>query len=573
MAKLASAEKTDRVRIVVLALMMTFGASFILQHLYWYQFVDTTNLTNRAVAEHQYRQALPSHRGALLDRNGYPLALSVTYHDVYVYAPYVTDSTRTASGLASALGMPREQVVQRIQQADHQWTLVAPQISANATAQLTAAALPGVDLRPVSVREYPQGSLASQVLGFVGKDGEGLSGLELTLNADLRGQPGLLISEADSEGREIALGRKQLVPSVAGSDAILTLDRDIQQLAERRLADGVNENKGTGGVIIVMEPSTGAILALASQPTFTLAPDLEVDPKRQYLYKPAAVTDTYEPGSVLKLVTVASAIQEGVVNPETKYFDGGEAVVDDIPIYNWDHQGYGTVTVRQILMYSLNTGAQWVAAQLGADRFYHYLEAFGFGELTGLPLNGESAGRFRRPGDPIWSRLDLATNSFGQSIAATPLQVAAAIAAFGNNGMRMEPELVRQIRAPGGVRTIEPRAVQQVVSPQTAATMLDLMVSVWTQPALQGIQIPGYLLATKSGTADIPGVGGYNLGKTYASYVAIGPIPNPRFAILVRIDQPVTTWGGTAAAPVIRALAEDLFQYLGIPPSQRPARS
>ncbi|HEY3117447.1 MAG TPA: penicillin-binding protein 2 [Chloroflexota bacterium] len=573
MVRAVSPESSLHVRILILGFIMVSGATFILQHLYWYQFVDTKNLTNRAVAEHEYQQAVPAHRGALLDRNGYPLALSVTYHDVYIYAPFMTSKDQTISKLADILGMPREAVVQRLQQATTQSMLLAERVGANTIAQLQAANLSGVEIRPVSVREYPQGSLAAQVLGFVGKDGKGLSGLELTLDKDLRGQSGLIMAEQDSGGREIGLGRKELTPSVTGSDVILTLDRDIQQMAEQRLAESIKENKGIGGIVIVMEPSTGAILALASQPTYTLAPDFEVDARRQALYKPVAVTDTYEPGSVMKLVTVASAIEEGAVGPESRYFDGSPAIIDGIPIYNWDRQSYGSVTVRQILIYSLNTGAQWVAAQLGADKFYRYLDAFGFGQDTGIALNGEAAGQFRRPDDPNWGRLDLATNSFGQSISATPLQVITAIASLANSGMRMEPELVREIRGPGGAKRVDPQPVRQVVSPQTAATMLDLMVSVWTQPALQPLQIPGYILATKSGTADIPDLGGYNLQKTYASYVGIGPIPDPRFVILVRIDQPVTTWGGTAAAPVVRALADDLFRYLGIPPNTAGVRS
>src|SRR5207248_10391331 len=201
-----------------------------------------------------------------------------------------------------------------------------------------------------------------------------------------------------------------------------------------------------------------------------------------------------------------------------------------------------------------------------ADHFYDYMQAFGFGESTGVRLNGEAAGSFRRPADPGWSRIDLATNSYGQSISVTPLQMITAVAALGNGGVLMRPHLVHEIRSGDGVRTVEPEAVRQVVSSRTANTMLDMMVSAWSQPALAANRIEGYTLAAKSGTADIPGPGGYSSGKTYASYVGFGPMPNPRFIVLVRLDRPEAIYGGTVAAPVFRNVVSELLTYFQIPP-------
>ncbi len=392
------------------------------------------------------------------------------------------------------------------------------------------------------------------------------------MDTELAGKTGVLLTERDTVGGEITIARKALVPAVHGSDVVLTIDRYVQRVVERELAAAVSANKATGGLIIVMEPSTGAILAMAATPTYSLT-DLTFDGARQDLYKPVVATDTYEPGSVMKLVTVAAAIEEGLVNPESRYQDNGLALVNGVPIRNWDGGAHGSVTVRQILTLSLNTGAQWVAGLLGPERFYGYLEVFGFGAPTGVPLNGEAPGAFRRPSDPGWSRIDLATNSYGQSVSVTPLQMIGAVASLGNGGVRMQPQLVREVRGADGVRRTEPQAVRSVVSSRTADTMLDMMVSAWSQPALQAHRLEGYVLAAKSGTADIPGPGGYSSGKTYASYVGMGPIPNPRFAILVRIDRPEALYGGIAAAPVFRNVASELLAHLQIAPQGTAERA
>ncbi len=554
-------------RLRILWTVMAAFAAIILQHLYWYQVSDQANLTQIAEEVHEERRSLAPQRGTLLDTQGHPLAMTVGYDSLFVFRPQIKDPVKTAAALSPLLGLTATEIEAVIRQADRAWTQVKSRIPASLASQIEALNLSGVDLRPVRVREYPEGSIAPQTLGFVGADGRGLSGLELTLDDELTGTQGLLVSERDTAGREIVLARKQLLPALRGADAVLTIDRQVQRSAERILATAVRENKGTGGVIIVMDPSTGGIIAMASEPAFPLGPDLLIERGREAFYKPTPITDTYEPGSVLKLMTVAAAVEEGVVNPNTSYFDSGLATVEGTPIRNWDGRGYGTVTVRQILQYSLNTGSQWVAGLLGPSRYYPYLDAFGFGRTSGIRLNGEAPGFYRTPDDAAWSRTDLATNAYGQAITATPLQVISAVASLANHGIRMKPQLVREFRGPNGDRTVPPQAAQRVVSAATAETMLDMMNSVWEQPALQSNWIKGYSLAGKSGTADIAGHGGYT-GKTYASFVGLGPMPNPRFAVLVRVDQPETTWGGLAAAPALRFMFEDLFRYFKIPPSR-----
>ncbi|MBM2809469.1 MAG: penicillin-binding protein 2 [Chloroflexi bacterium] len=564
----ADADQAQRWRLMVVGLSVTAFAGLVAQNLHWYQVTDHENLVSMATAEHQQRLPLPAKRGGIYDTNGNPLAVNVMYDDVWVYRPEVRDPQKTATKLAEVLDIPVPDVSAKIRAATDDRLMLASRISSNAARLIESANLGGVELRRRPAREYPEGSLAPQVLGFVGVEDHGLSGLELTLDDDLGGRPGLMITERDTVGGEIAIGRKAVVPSIDGSDVVLTIDRYVQRLVERELAAGIAANKGIGGVAIVMEPSTGSILAMASLPTYSLTADAGFDSSHQQLYKPVAVTDTYEPGSVMKLITMSAAIDEHVVTPDTPYVDTGVSMVNGIPIRNWDGGAHGNVTVREILVRSLNTGTSWVAGQLGPDRFYRYVEAFGFGKTTGVRLNGEAAGAFRRPNEAGWSATDLATNAFGQSIAVTPVQLMTAISAIGNNGILMQPRLVRQLRGPDGTVDVPPRPVRPVVSSVTADTVLDMMVSTWNQPALQQVHIDGYKIAAKSGTADIPGPGGYSSGKTYASFVGFSPLPNPRFAVMVRIDHPESIYGGVAAAPVFSNITRQLLNYYRIAPSK-----
>ena len=564
----AASDQAARWRLLAVGIAVTALGALVAQRLYWYQVTDHATFVALASDEHGERLPLTAHRGEILDTNGHPLAMTVMYDSVYAYLPEVTDIDHTSTALSDALGMPSDQVRAALQSASHQWTLIAERVPASASTQIEAAALPGVQLRPTPSREYPEGSIAAQVLGFVGKDGHGLSGIELSLDDALAGKDGVVVTERDTTGEEIAIGRKAMVPAVAGSNVVLTIDRYVQHVAEQELTAAVKDSKSVGGQILVLDPTTGAILAMAATPTFSLTSDAGPSDSSQQLYKPVAVTDTYEPGSVMKLVTVAGAVEDGIVSPDTHYLDTGVGLDNGIPIHNWDGGAYGDVTIRQILIHSLNTGAQWVASKLGAERFYDYVDLFGFGHPTGVQLNGEASGAFRRPTDPGWTRADLGTNSYGQSISVTPLQMITAIAALGNGGVLMQPQIVREVNGPDGARTISPKPVRQVVSAQTAATMLDMMESVWNQDAFDPIRPKGYRLAAKSGTADIPSPGGYNTGKTIASFVGFGPLPNPRFVILARLDEPEAIYGGVVAAPVFRNVAAELLAYYHIPPAQ-----
>jgi cell division protein FtsI/penicillin-binding protein 2 len=420
-------------------------------------------------------------------------------------------------------------------------------------------------LQPAPYRNYPEGSIAAQVLGFVGLDAHGLAGLELSFDDELHGETGRLVSARDTSGQEITIARRAFAPARDGADLVLTIDRFLQRLAERELATAVQQNKAIGGQILIMEPATGAILAAASLPNYSLLDEIRTD--QQALMKPTIVTNQYEPGSVMKVVTVAAGVDTGALTPDTLVDDPGSVLVDGVRISNWDHGGHGTINMRQVLIYSSNVGSTAAAFRLGPDNFYRYLSTFGFGAVTDVGLPGEVAGSFRTPEDRAWRRIDLATNSFGQGVAVTPLQMLSSVAALANDGILMQPMLVKEVRRGDDVTLVAPKDVRRVVSSRTAQQMVDMMISVMQQPALEQHRIPGYTIAGKTGTADFPSTDGYLKDRTYASHIGFGPAHAPRWAMLVRLDAPEGIYGGAVAVPVFKRLAEELFTYLRIPPS------
>jgi cell division protein FtsI/penicillin-binding protein 2 len=425
--------------------------------------------------------------------------------------------------------------------------------------------LNGIFLEQAPARQYPEGSIAAQVLGYLGNDRDGLAGLEYYFEDELAGEPGTIDTELDITRQELILARRVVKPPREGTDLVLTIDRFVQRVLERELAEGVRQNEATGGTIIAMDPSTGGIVGLASYPTYTLADPMVFRPEEQTLHKAVAVTNQYEPGSVMKLVTMAAGLEAGAVTPTTVVNDRGLISFPGVAIKNWDGGGNGVIDMTTVLIKSSNIGTYFVAERLGKERFYQFMSAFGFGQPTGVELPGEVPGTMRTSSSEGWSVVDLATNGFGQGIAVTPLQMLTAIAAIGNDGVLMRPTLVKEFVREDGVRRPEPHAVRRVVSAEAARTLREMMVAVIEQPTLQPHRIPGYHIGGKTGTADFVSTGGYNTSKTYASVVALLPADKPKLAILIRIDAPKALYGGTVAVPILKRVGQDLLAYYRIP--------
>jgi len=538
------------------------------------QIVDHPQYAEEARLSHNVEQTVTDRRGALLDRNGYPLAASEDTFDVMVErdawkarAP----GDEAVSKLTGVISVPAQQLLDQLNSTDIFEVDAARNLSFEKAEAVRKAGLDGVRLVSSSHRVYPEGNMAAQVLGFVGRDSSGLTGLEADLDSVLAGTKGSLTAERDGLGRDLAFGRREEVAPQPGADVVLTIDRYIQRLAEQELDRTVKENKASGGTIVVVQPKTGEILAMASRPTFDVtALDLSDDSKLA-LYRDRAITDMYEPGSVFKLVTTAAALDLGLVSPDTWWYDSGVFKASEWYVHNWDFSANGPQTVQQMLSKSLNTGAAWVAQQLGPDRFYDYVSRFGFGRPSGIGLSGDAPGRVRTPQDDgNWRDIDMATNSFGQGISVTPLQMAMAVATIANNGLAMKPQIVKETVSPAGRQSNAPQPLQQVISPASAQTLRNMMGVVVDGINKHYLDVQGYKIGGKTGTANLATAdAGYKDQAYISSFVGIAPLDDPAIAVLVKIDEPQgVPWGTVVAAPAFSRLVQQTLTYLNIPPTE-----
>jgi cell division protein FtsI (penicillin-binding protein 3) len=498
-------------------------------------------------------------RGSVFDRNGYLLAVSTTVYDVAAFPQKVSDKEVLADRLASLLNEPRSQILALLQQ-DTTYVRIKRGVSKEVADTIKSWELASLQTEPRAMRVYPDGSLAVAVLGFVNEAHVASHGVEARYDSELAGQAGFRVVDHDAVG---SLLYRYFSPH-DGPDLYLTLDRNIQYLVEDALAKGMATTGARSGVAIVLDPQTGAILAMAVQPTY--------DPNTREVADPAmfvniAVSDTYEPGSVFKVVTIAAALDAGVIAPSSAYYDGGQIVVGGQTIKNSDGQAYGETSIPDLLAYSLNVGAATVSTKMGAPRFYEYVRRFGFGQLTGVDLAQEIAGWFRAPGNPEWHESDLGTNSFGQGLAATPLQVLSAISAVANHGTLMRPYVVARIVDGDKITETEPKVLRQAVSPEAATEVTEMLVRA-VEDVQKTVAIAGYSIAGKSGTSQVyASTGGYDPNAVVASFAGYAPADDPRFAILVVLDHPQKQqWGSLAAGPVFREIAQQLLTLLAVPP-------
>lgn len=539
--------------------------------LFYLQVVQHEHFLSMAREEHWRETTVPAKRGTIWDSKGHRLATNVTYESLYAVPSQIDDPGKTARSLSAVLNEPAEKIASLLSSHQNSPVLIKGLLDSQQAQEIRNLHLGNVYLEPQFKRAYPEGSIASQLIGLVGRDNVGLSGLESEYDEDLAGKPGSIFAERDTGGDEIALGSRQSRPPVDGLDVVLTIDRYVQHVVERELDAAIRAHNADGGTIIVLEPTTGAVLALANRPTFDLNdPDL-FQPSRVPLYRNPAISDVWEPGSVFKIVTMAAGLDTNTVTPDFAFDNKGYFTYGGGTVRNVTTR-IGPETMTQVLQRSSNIGAAFVSTSVGAEKFYQYVKSFGFGQPTGIDLPGESPGILRTPTQGPWYPFDLATNSFGQGISVTPIQMITAVAAVANGGLLMKPYVVSQvIDKQGKVRRYDPTIIRQVISPNTASALAEMLVAVVEQ-AEDGqpkqAKVPGYLVAGKTGTAEIPVAGGYKETDTVASFVGFAPAERPRFVVLVKINSPKDTpWGEQAAAPVFRQVAQQLLLYYRIPPS------
>jgi cell division protein FtsI/penicillin-binding protein 2 len=422
-------------------------------------------------------------------------------------------------------------------------------------------ALASLICRSHLMRNYPESELASNILGFVSRDGIGYFGIEQQYQDILAGY-------AESFWVPTDPSRAEELPEVpGGASLILTIDREIQATVENMLDQNIESTGAESGTIVVMHPKTGDILAMASTPRLNL---------NEYWNYPEiftgttpynrAISETYEPGSVFKIVTMAAALDKEVIEADTSFLDNGYIEMGGIGIRNWNGQAWGQQDMLGCMQNSLNVCFAWIGQELGAETFYEYVEDFGFGFSTGIDLAGEASGRVKKPGDANWYPADLGTNTFGQGIAVTPIQMVMAVSALLNEGQMMIPHTVKAIIQDGGQFNISPQFAGAPISPQTTQNLNEMMLRSLENGTPNAL-VSGYRMAGKTGTAQIPGENGYLLNLTNTSFVGWGPVENPEFIVYVWLEKPESSiWASDVVAPMFSKLAERLVVLMDIPP-------
>jgi cell division protein FtsI/penicillin-binding protein 2 len=483
------------------------------------------------------------------------------------------DVNAMAYVLSVYLNMTQEEIKDKLLNSPETWTyiVIKDYVDAGTVAalqdvlkQLDEAKddrLSGLGFKPHFQRSYPEKSLASNVLGFVTRDGRGYFGIEEKYNDLLAGTPVQMWVPRDPT-KAIEIPR---VPN--GTTLVLTLDRDLQAKVETILDESLIEYGAKNGTIIVMNPKSGEILAMASTPRIDLNNYTDYfqvfDNGSAYN---RSIGMAYEPGSVVKILTMAAALDTGTVTPETTYIDTGSITVGGITIQNWNRQAWGQRNMIECLQHSLNVCLAWVATQMGSPAFYSYMERFGLGHSTGVDLAGEATGRLKVPGDSDWYPVDLGANAFGQGVAVTPLQMMMAASAIANNGQMVTPHVLYAMLRDGHQYNVPSQYAGSPIKAETART-LNEMLAISLQNESASALLPGYRVAGKTGTAQIPTPFGYDPNHTNVSFIGWGPADDPQFMIYVWLQEPTTSiWSSETAAPVFSRVAEQTVIALNIPP-------
>jgi cell division protein FtsI/penicillin-binding protein 2 len=555
-------------RVRFLALLLSLWASVVVARLAELQLAEGSRYRARAQRQQERRIEVSPMRGSIFDRAGRPLAVSVEVSSVYAIPDDVRDPAKAAVVLCGHLGLSPATLLERLTQKKG-FVWLARKVDRAAAAAVRAARIPGVHLVAETKRFYPKGSLASAVLGYVGLDDKGLGGLEHSYDGTIRGKPGEIVALTDA--RRSTYGEAEapnVRPPQEGASLVVSLDSGIQFAAECELSAAVAGAQARSGVLILLDPSDGSILAMATAPGF--------DPNEYGRYpaearRNRAIADAYEPGSSFKIVTGALALEHSLVTlDETIDTGDGTIRVGNTVISEHDRKQFGALTLAEVFEHSSNVGIIRVGLRLGPQRLWDGATALGVGRPTGIDLPGENAGIFRRP--ERWSALSNATISMGQEVSLTSLQLARVAAAVANGGRLVRPQLVRRIAHPDGrVETLAPREPERVLSEETARTVRDLMVGVVERGTGRKAAIPGFVVAGKTGTAQKAGVGGYQPGHYVASFVGFAPSENPKIVGLVLIEEPRggRYYGGDIAAPVFARVVSQALGILRVAPEEQ----
>jgi len=553
-----------RSRTLILAALVACAFLGLLGRLTYLQILKHDAYTRLAERQHAKTIPLKSKRGPIVDRTGQILAVSSRAESLFALTGRVDDAGALAGRLSPILGESAPEIARRLD-VSRPFVWIKRRLPPDVAQAIRELKEPALGFVDESLRLYPNRELAAHVVGFEGLDGKGLAGIEQAWDGYLAGSEGKALVERDALGREVTGAPRVLKPSTPGQGVMVTLDATLQYLTEKEIEAAWRRTRSKSAMAIALDPRTGEILALAVRPTFnpnSFASATDDDRRAR------AVTDPFEPGSTFKVIMAAAALEEGVVRPTDRIFgENGAITVANATIHDWKR--YGWLTFAEVLQNSSNVGSIKVGMALGRERYYKYITGFGFGALTGVGLPGESRGQLRPPAQ--WSGLSLATMSIGQEISVTALQMVTAVGAVANGGRLMQPQIIRAALDVQGreVRSFEPRALRQVISPDTARMLTEIMTAVVRDGTGHAAAIPGYDVAGKTGTAQKmdPATRRYSHAPGVLSFIGFVPADDPKLVILVLLDEPKNErWGSEAAAPIFAAIGREALRYLNVPP-------
>lgn len=559
---------TGRQRIILIAIFLGFG--FIILRLSYWQIIKGEYLTNLGLSQYGAIVNIPAQRGEIKTSDGFPLATNKISYLMFANPKAVSDKSKTIKLISQYLDIDKASVSASLAR-DKFWVPLVRGIDIGTKEKLDFLKLPGVGFEKDYARFYPEASMAAQIIGFVGKDevgnDKGYFGIEGFYDRLLKGKNGKMLQVHDVFGRPI-LSQITTTSGIDGSSITLSIQRPIQYMAERRLKEGIEAYGASGGMVGIMNPKTGEILAMASYPSF--------DPRKYTefsadTYKNPFISNTYEPGSTFKPVVMSSALEEGVVKPQTKCpVCQGPVSIGGYVIHTWNDKYNKDTNMVEVIQHSDNTGMVFVGQKLGLPKMLSFLGKFGIGETTGIDLQGEVSPTLKP--ENSWYPVDLATASFGQGISVTAMELLSGVSAIANDGKRMEPHVVSSIETPSGETIkIQPKILSTPISSKTAKVMAEIMVNAVEKGEASWTKLKGYRIAGKTGTASIPIKGHYDPNKTIASFVGFGPSSDPKFVMLVVLDKPTTSiYGAETAAPIFFSIARDILNFYNISPSENP---
>ncbi len=527
-----------------------------------------SSLKIEADSQHFFKFSLPAIRGEIRTQDMTPLVMNEKVYLVYAEPKNIENTATFAKAVSEIMTVDLTTLLTKISDKKTFWVPIKHKVNEEIVSKLKALKIKGLGYARESDRYYPESSMSANMLGFVGLDengnDKGYFGLEGYYNRELRGKDGSLLQEKDVRGAPILVGEITRIEPENGRTLVLYLDRVVQHIIEKKLLDGIEKYGAKEGSVILMDPKTGGIIASASFPSYN--PQNYTDFDKSY-YKNSVVGSSYEPGSTIKALVMAAGIEEGVVTPDSTMDEQGPVRVGEYAIRTWNNEYHGRITMTQILERSSNVGMVFVGEKLGKNKLLKYVHDFGFGEPSGIDLEDESSPELRKSSD--WTDIDLATASFGQGIAVTPLQMVRAVSAIANGGKLMEPRVVQSMKDDhGSVYPIQPKVVRKVISERTAKLVSDMMVLAVDNGEAKWAKPKGYRIAGKTGTAQIPVAGHYDATKTIASFVGFAPADNPKFVMLVLLSEPTSSqWGSETAAPLFFSIAKELFIHYDIAPN------